>query len=170
MYRVRPWPLTRTVPSPATRAVDIVSALELLDVLEVVEVLELPQPAATTAIAPTIIVHATALVMARKESRFSSWATVLILGPADTSATLTCLPEAIVVLAQRAGCAMEYPRITPHAVAARQGVSYRADFGLPSGLPTPKEDKAPPTAGPSRMARPRLELGTPRFSVAHANS
>jgi len=34
--------------------------------------------------------------------------------------------------------------------------------------PAAQDDEAPPVAGPSLMARPRLELGTPRFSVIHA--
>jgi hypothetical protein len=33
----------------------------------------------------------------------------------------------------------------------------------------PEDDQAPPVAGPYLMARPRLELGTPRFSVACAS-
>ena len=60
------------------------------------------------------------------------------------------------------------PRIVWFVARAPKGVSYRVDF--PDG-PCPQgseDDEAPPVAGPFLMARPRLELGTPRFSVIHA--
>jgi hypothetical protein len=58
-----------------------------------------------------------------------------------------------------------HSRITAHTACAPEGVSYRVDFSQYPGLPGPEDDKAPPVAGPFLMARPRLELGTPRFSV-----
>ena len=50
------------------------------------------------------------------------------------------------------------------------GVFYRVDCTRCPDLYAPQTTQAPPLAGPYPMARPRLELGTPRFSVSHAHA
>ena len=77
-------------------------------------------------------------------------------------------------LRRRSGCGSTrgvgdlYPRITRRTVYVQRGVSYRVGFPAYPCPPDSEAGKAPPVARPSRMARPRLELGTPRFSVIHA--
>ena len=69
-----------------------------------------------------------------------------------------------------AGEAVADPRIVRRTAHVPEGVSHRVNFRRCPQPRGPKDDEAPPTAGPYLMARPRLELGTPRFSVIHARA
>ena len=67
----------------------------------------------------------------------------------------------------QAGCGWTLPHHTPLGPRARGGV-LPGGFHDGLGPRAPREDDTtPPLAGSCLMARPRLELGTPRFSVIH---